>query len=671
MKFSLFENTWDTIPKTAVTYQQVFKRIQSGGNGLKEQIEKIRELKRNGDPQYKEEKKKLMAVTFSGLFSERAASKIEEYSGLLCVDIDDLEENQIKELKEKFKHDKYILGAFLSPSGDGLKVLLWSPDSSTKYHQQFYFTAERYFRDNYEVDIDRSCKDVCRLCYISYDADAFLSVSVSSFPVDFNIKPTDHFLINTYSATGTAVNQDHKRCFRVAKAWTERIFMFEEGQRNKYIHNMACSLNRLGVPMDVCIELIDANFVTPDKKWYQSVASAYKHNAAQYGTVALKAFDPKQEEAIPYEEKPFQFGDVEREIRRIVVSILSQNFPPDTIKSIVETYVLVYRNFFDKHILEEYSIKQIIDHIILKAQDEFKANELAGATPAATQSVHEAGKEVEEILSQPSEFVWGIKGIDAELNGLAVRGNVIGVIGREKTFKSIVIHGMAHANAVEGIYSLYANGEMSKVQFIKRSVKIDSGVDFDHYLSQKLPVPKDVYAAAMESLKNNTGDRMQLHSGKNFNKKTLGDAIRKHRAEGKDIKIVFIDGLSQWEDSKNDEIKSAIFNAGECKELAKELNVLVVVLVHMRSGVSKSIRDTGEYIRGGNKVTANFDAYIATSLFEIQQADDSKEPEYRKGMFHLLLNDKRGALDIIKKVIFVDSNLRLEMSEKDPQEYEL
>lgn len=668
MQISLFENTWNTVPTKSVGVGSVIKTIKS--EKFKEQIELIRRLKKEENPQYKEEKKKLMAVTWSGIFSERLASKIEEYSGILCVDIDDIDAEQIVELKNKFKNDSYILGGFTSPSGDGLKVLLWSPDATEKYHQHFYFSAEKYFKDEYNVDIDRACKDVCRLCYVSYDDSAWIRESVESFQIDFKSRPESNFITNTYA--GTHIGQDHQRCFKVAKSWVERIFLFEEGQRNKYIHNLACSLNRLGVPMDVCISIIENNYVTPDKKWHQSVGSAYKHNAHQFGTTPLTAFNPKNEDTTPYVEKPFKFGDVEKEIRRIVVRILEKNFPQDVVKSVVETYILVYRNFFDKDIINEYGIKSIVDAVISDATEELKDNELASATPIKTQSIADLGREMEEILNRVSEFTTGIEGLDDSVRGLMCRQNVIGFVGREKTFKSVSVHNMAYANAIKGTASLYCNGEMSAVQFVKRSVKIDSGIDFDHYLDSHEPVPKDVFNKAMASLEANTGKCMQVHSQTNFNKKGILDAIKKHRREGVDIKIVFIDGLSQAEDAKDDEIRSAIYNAGEMKQLAKEGDVLVIVLVHMRSGISKSIRDTGEFIRGGNKVTANFDAYFSTSLFEIPSADlDKKEPEYQKGIFHLLLNDKRGALDIVKKAVLVDNNLKLTVSDKEPSEYEL
>lgn len=670
MKVSVFKNTWDTVPVATSGIRRIFLKIQTDEK-IKSQVELVRSLRAGGDPQHKEEKKKLPAITWSGVFEERLAAKLSDYSGLLCVDIDHLKAPQMAEMKDLFIDDKYILGFFVSPSGDGLKVLLYSSECSAQFHQQFYFTAEKYFKDNYSVDIDRACKDVCRLCYISHDPDAVVKAEVDNFPIDYEIKKEQFFIKKNYSNPHDAsFTPDVERCFRVARKWVERIFMYEDGQKNKYIHNLACSLNRLGIPLDKTIELIDNNYVTPDRKWVQSIGSAYKHNAKEFGNETLKTFDPNGEEAKPYIEKEFQFGDVERDIRRMVKKMMDKGMDTAILKWATELYVLVYRNFFDNDIINEVGMAAIVDDLIENAKEEYETNELVNITPISSSSLYDAGMRIKETLNQVSEFETGVDGYDDLIPGLFCRGNTIGVVGREKTYKSVTVHNMAYKNAVKGLGGLYINAEMSEGQFIKRTVKIDSGTDFDYYFSKKEKIPDDVYDKAMNNLKESVGDKLQVHSGKDVTRKGIADLIKLKRSQGFDISYVIVDGLTQLKDVKNDEIKSAIHNAGELKELAKEANVLVIVLVHMRSGVDKTVRDTGEYVRGGNKVTANFDAYFSTSLFEIPSNDESNK-NYYNGVFCLRLNDKRGALDVISKVVEVNKDLRLKVSEKEVKDYEL
>lgn len=673
MNISLFQNTWTTEPEKIITVSQALKAIKS--DRYKDQVELIRKLKNDGDPNYKEEKKKLPAVTFSGTFTKRLASNIIDYNSVLCVDIDSLDSSALPELRTKLAADKYCLGLFDSPSGDGLKFLLYCPECDSNNHQLFYFTAERYFKDTYGIDIDRACKDVSRLCYLSWDPNAFVASSVTTFPVDFNIKPEGFFIRNTYSSTGgvESLNPNTERCFKMAVRFTERIFIFEEGQRNKYIHNLSCTLNRLGVPLENAIALIDQNYITPDKKWIQSVGSAYKHNASEFNSVKLKDFNPGVSEPIPYVEKEFKFGDVERDIRRIIKRMLEKSFPIDVLKPMAETYCLVYRNFFDQDIIDTEGLPAVVDYLISAASDEFKSNELATLNPITASSIYDMGMGIKASLNTPSDFTLGIEGADDLYPGLFCRGNMIEFIGRDKTFKSVTAQIMAYKNACAGRPGIYCNGEMSGGQFIKRAVKIDSGVDFDHYLSRLEKIPNDIYDKSMRDLDDKIKKNLHIHTGKNFTIQGIADLITKLRSEGLDIGWVVVDGLTQVHDSKNDEIQSAIYNSMELKELAKNSNVLVVPLIHMSSGVDKTIRDCGEYVRGGNKVTANADAYFAFSLFEIPGQDPaaSRDKSYYPSVFHLLLNDKRGALDVIRKVVEVDKQLKPKISEKEPKDYQL
>ena len=65
-------------------------------------------------------KKRLPGVTPSGRFTKRASKEILAHSGILCVDLDKLDDPA--SLREKVKSDPHVLTAFLSPTGCGLKV---------------------------------------------------------------------------------------------------------------------------------------------------------------------------------------------------------------------------------------------------------------------------------------------------------------------------------------------------------------------------------------------------------------------------------------------------------------------------------------------------------------------------------------------------------------------
>ena len=76
-------------------------------------------------------------------------------------------------LREKLKSDPFVLTAFVSPTGRGLKVWVRIlPDTSLHYAS--FLAAKTHFKEVHGVDIDGDCKDLARLCFVSNDADIFI-----------------------------------------------------------------------------------------------------------------------------------------------------------------------------------------------------------------------------------------------------------------------------------------------------------------------------------------------------------------------------------------------------------------------------------------------------------------------------------------------------------------
>jgi hypothetical protein len=64
---------------------------------------------------------------------------------------------------------------FLSPTGDGLKPVVRVPKDASK-HLASYRAVEKHVRDLTDIQIDESCKDPTRLCFMSYDPDLYVNV---------------------------------------------------------------------------------------------------------------------------------------------------------------------------------------------------------------------------------------------------------------------------------------------------------------------------------------------------------------------------------------------------------------------------------------------------------------------------------------------------------------
>lgn len=133
-------------------------------------------------------KHSLPAITFSGIFSpSRTISNLKEYNALIILDIDKPSQKP-EQLKETIAKDEYVLAVWLSPSGNGLKMLVIS-DREVGLHEQVFRGAVAYFREKYAVQIDRSGCDVSRLCFVSQDPEMIIKPECKPFDQIATAKP--------------------------------------------------------------------------------------------------------------------------------------------------------------------------------------------------------------------------------------------------------------------------------------------------------------------------------------------------------------------------------------------------------------------------------------------------------------------------------------------------
>jgi len=140
------------------------------------QIEKLRTL---ADKEKKLFKSRLPAVTLSGTFDgQHKTDKLIHYSGLIQIDIDNTE--NLIEIKNILYSDKYTFCGFVSPSGKGLKLVIKIPPDND-LHKMRFSELELYYNKEYGIAIDKACKDVSRLCFVSYDPELFINEQAEIF----------------------------------------------------------------------------------------------------------------------------------------------------------------------------------------------------------------------------------------------------------------------------------------------------------------------------------------------------------------------------------------------------------------------------------------------------------------------------------------------------------
>ena len=165
---SVFRGTRNTAPVETLPVSAVLTRIQDGT--YEHYVTHLRQLlSTKGKAAYDLAKQRSIGFTPAGVFAGRANAKLTTASGLLNFDFDHLP--ALTEAKARLTEDPCIVYAFISPSGDGLKVAVWAEgivDDRTYKHA--WSTVLEYFESTYPdlaVANDAHCKDIARLCYTS------------------------------------------------------------------------------------------------------------------------------------------------------------------------------------------------------------------------------------------------------------------------------------------------------------------------------------------------------------------------------------------------------------------------------------------------------------------------------------------------------------------------
>lgn len=155
---------------TRINVADVLTRIRSGV--YQARVQQVRSaLATSGKDAANEIKRTLPGVLFSGEFTARRKSGLVQHSGLIGADFDQVP-NPVA-LRGQLATDAHCVAAFLSPSGEGVKALFVV--DATRPHAESWRAVKAHCQSVHGVEIDRACKDVSRLCFVSFDPNMYIA----------------------------------------------------------------------------------------------------------------------------------------------------------------------------------------------------------------------------------------------------------------------------------------------------------------------------------------------------------------------------------------------------------------------------------------------------------------------------------------------------------------
>ncbi len=266
---------------------------------FKTEIEEIRSLVQQGKVEEANNKKKqLLAFTPSGIFKEkRQMPFLERYTGFLHLDFDKLTPEQLQHAITVITGIPYTFMCFVSPSGNGLKVFI-EVDTGMEHHDKAYQQVQKYYEEATGLKADPSCKDITRLCFMSYDPAHYKNLNYQKFKVDVQelipngCNATD---VKTLSAkkeqkqTPVPENLNTAFIFNQQIQFTNQKINYTNGNRNNYLYLLGSNCNRAGLSemdtLQYCLEYFDLS----EREITAILKSAYTHHIAEFAKFANTA----------------------------------------------------------------------------------------------------------------------------------------------------------------------------------------------------------------------------------------------------------------------------------------------------------------------------------------------------------------------------------------------
>jgi hypothetical protein len=275
MTVTVFRNIKETSTPFYRDVNVVLARIREGAS--KELVKSIRaqkdKTKRNTL------KQELPSICFSGRFNKRADNSLLEHSGLICLDFDNFEDKKkLNDYKDELKKDKFVFSAFISPSDDGLKVIVRIPNDPDN-HVSYFNSLEKHFKSAY---FDKTSKNLSRVCYESYDPEIYIN---DKSKVWEKTEEPEYKEVDKFSSKQTIPITNDNKIVEILMKWWVKRYGLVDGERNNNTYILAAAFNDYGVNKSLA-EYVMSQFASSDfplSEIKQTIDSAYSHTN-KFGT---------------------------------------------------------------------------------------------------------------------------------------------------------------------------------------------------------------------------------------------------------------------------------------------------------------------------------------------------------------------------------------------------
>lgn len=257
-----------------VDLNHVFNIIKNGNPILKgkddnETKQNVYKLKKEG---------KLPVMAFSVLCEGgHSKTKIKQYTHLFCGDIDNLKsQEEAIRIKNLISSDPRVVLCFISPSQKGVKFILRlkampRPENILanennenrfkeldNYHKAWFTIISNEIKEKYNIELDSQCSNVNRLCYISYDPDAYFNPDAKEYEFEGRFKDIFPIYLNLCPKNPN-----------------------EMGHRNTLFYTLSCKAKEEGIDEELVKEFGIKYFTLSSNEIENAIISSDKINPSK------------------------------------------------------------------------------------------------------------------------------------------------------------------------------------------------------------------------------------------------------------------------------------------------------------------------------------------------------------------------------------------------------
>lgn len=309
---TLFKGAFDKEPKGVITLEELLNQMLDAESPLVSLSERIQTLRRTDRPKYDDVKQRELPAFIIGRWSRAENSKCEQYVNLLGFDVDALPANDVDPLLKELRICPYVFAAFPSPSGEGIRALIWC-DCDEGTHKQTYLSAAQYLGNFLSIETDRAIEARGKAQGLQPDGVKLLVKQTRHIDTATNNTarlwfyshvPTDQLFLNPESEVFTLKLEDLKESLPedTKRTLTEedRIEVCRQKVsrqtlpigRNHFVYAFAAEMVQHGVSearaISECGSYEESDFSEAEIK--KTVSSAYRQKTNRYSDAQILSY---------------------------------------------------------------------------------------------------------------------------------------------------------------------------------------------------------------------------------------------------------------------------------------------------------------------------------------------------------------------------------------------